>query len=271
MITSVRAPNGRELMAAGHPAPAMDPHDFPTSGLTGWHDCFPTIAAGEVLDVGGRRVAVGDHGDLWHCSWTIEEQRPDSLRMSCRLPELGVRAERSVSWEGGSLVVESAYRLERPSGFPFVWASHPLFEVDEESWIDLGDQESRSWPRSPNGMRLGETWPAIGGRRYWRDVPMGTARKLFLAWPDGGVQFFTVGQLWRMDATFDGAAPTTARLGLWINRGGFPAGEPLSHLAIEPTLGDADTISAAAAGGTAQTLEFGRALRVRIILEPLMG
>lgn len=269
-VMSIRAPRGSELMATGLPPREPDPADFLSTGLSGWHDCFPTIAAGETTVVRGALVPLGDHGDLWHRRWAVEEESPEALRMTCRVPALGVVATRAVSWDGPRLVVASGYRTEADAVIPFVWASHPLFHVDDATWIDLPDSPATRWPRGDAVERLSDTWPATDDRRLWRDVPGGTAVKLFLPWPGRGIRFSTGGQVWHLDARFEGIDPEAARLGLWINRAGFPQHSPLSHLAIEPTVGSADSLPAAQAEGTAQVLSAGGGFDVAVVLEPLM-
>jgi hypothetical protein len=51
------------------------------------------------------------------------------------------------------------------------------------------------------------------------------------------------------------AAPRPMTFGLWFNAGGWPTGDPLHHVGIEPGFGDHDDLGAASACKTSLTVE----------------
>jgi hypothetical protein len=124
-------------------------------------------------------------------------------------------------------------------------------------WIELDDSPFTTWPESEhNEARLDGLWPSPGTRRRWADLPLGFARKLFVPWPEGGVKFHSQGEDRRVDFSVVGdIGPVRPHLGLWLNNGGYPAEAPLHHFAIEPTVGDSDSLDASTRRNTAGRLE----------------
>ena len=59
-------------------------------------------------------------------------------------------------------------------------------------------------------------------------------------------------------------APT---LGIWLDYGGWPPGEPRHQVAIEPTTSADDDLASAIAAGRARILEPGTPLRWKVRLE----
>lgn len=259
LIYALLGPDGEDLLAVGNPPrPELrQVGDLGATGFRGWIDCFPTIAPEPDKHNGRPSLNLTAHGELWNTTWQTLESSSAELSMKCDITEIGVTYVRTVRLTQGSMLVSSRVENRGTGVLLFVWASHPLFAVDPEMWIELDDSPFTTWPESElNGERLDDLWPPSGSRRRWIDLPSGFARKLFLPWPEGGVKFHAQGEQRRVDFSVVGdIGPVQPHLGLWLNKGGFPADAPLHHFAIEPTIGDSDSLDASARRNTAGRLE----------------
>jgi hypothetical protein len=264
-ITSLHI-TGEELMARGFKPQTVLTRDsgFEDSGLIGWVECFPSIAAQPDPD---RPIA--DHGELWFREWAVTGQAPGELRLQCHLPEWDVVASKRVGWSGGALEVSTSLSLAGGESLHYVLASHPLLACDDTMWLRLGDSDVRwesssGWSQQPR--RLNDAWPADeDGRRWWRDLPEGSFAKVFVPWPETGVTFGYADGAWTMDWA---DAPPLAFLGLWLNKLAFPSESPLCHWAPEPTIGSADSLSMAEELGTHGVLQPGDSVTMTVRISP---
>jgi galactose mutarotase-like enzyme len=178
-----------------------------------------------------------------------------------------VACTRRVTLNEDSLVVASGLCNESEAPLNYVWASHPLFAAEDSTWIELhhvGDVGR--WPENDDAtVTVDSLWPSDSPRRRWEDLPRGTAAKLFLPWPSGGLAFSAGGKARRLgfEAFGEEARP---HLGLWLNREGFPADSPLSHFAIEPTIGSTDSRAVSVERSTAGMLAAGAEVRFEVTL-----
>jgi hypothetical protein len=259
IVSAVVDAEGVDLLAVGnHPnAELRAQGDLGATGFRGWIDCFPTINAESDRNNGRPALDLTAHGELWNRPWRIVSKGGTEVTMTCDLPELDVIYSRTVRLARGSLLSISRIENLGSNALQYVWASHPLLAADSSTWVELEDTPCTSWPQSPQGVeKLSNIWPGSGTRRPWSSLPLGFARKLFLPWPEGGVHFVSRGRGRRIDFTVLGdSGQVRPHLGLWLNRGGFPADSPLNHFAIEPTIGDSDSLDASIHRNTAGKLE----------------
>jgi hypothetical protein len=96
-------------------------------------------------------------------------------------------------------------------------------------------------------------------------IPPGHCLKAFALLPDAevGVAYpaRAVGIALRLTAA------CRAWLGVWVNAQGFPAEAPVAHLALEPSFGDSDVLSEAAASGTCLVVPAGAAFEWSLVYE----
>jgi hypothetical protein len=259
IVSAVLDANGVDLMAVGnHPnADLRAQGDLGATGFRGWIDCFPTINGESDRNNGRPALNLTAHGELWNRRWRIVSKSRTEVTMRCDLPELGVTYSRTVRLARGSVISISKIENLGSDALQYVWASHPLLAADSSTWVELEANQCTSWPPSPQGTeQLNDLWPGLGARRAWSSLPFGFARKLFLPWPEGGVRFASYGRERRIDfAVVGDSGQARAHLGLWLNREGFPVDSPLNHFAIEPTIGDSDSLDASARRDTAGELE----------------
>lgn len=218
----------------------------------GFDECFPNIGSGFYPQAPWRGVEIPDHGEIWALPWTVTPTG-DALEMSVHGVRLPYRFTRWLSFpEEGKLVL--SYRLENPTPFamPFVWSSHPIFEVTPGMRIDIPPGRMRvdngrnnfpaatgcdiSWPRH-NGLDLDVLPPHEAGwavKLFTRDLREGWVQ---LSDPAGGANL-------RME--FDPQRVT--HVGLWMNYhgwAGIPGASKYYNLAIEPCIGVADRLDIA--------------------------
>ena len=269
-ITSLVS-QGSQLLATGHPVtkPLSRPLNFLDTGLSGWVDCFPSVAPEEFTSAGfpGR---VADHGELWSRTWQPVQVSAGSVTLEVALDDWSVAARRTVSWVGTALQVLTDITNLGRRPLPYVLASHPLLAVADDWWVRLPDQAIR-WESSEGWVaqapRLDAMWaPDSLGRRWWRDLPPRSFAKVFAPWPEHGLTFGVGPRGWHLDWTSRPAAPF---LGMWLNKEAFPSGAPLAHWAPEPTIGSSDSVTLASHHGTAGCLEPGPTQRMSLRLAPI--
>ena len=194
-------------------------------------------------DTGGIDECFPDvHGEVFGRPWT--EERAGVFAFSTAR----YRLERSLRLAGASL--ELAYVLENKGEgeLPFVWCLHALLAIEPGMRLELpGGEEIVPGPE----RRFAEKSFVESGRG---EVSLRTA--------DGGeaLQF-----------AFD--PREVPFVGVWRNYGRWSGAgtEPYFNLAIEPSIGDADSLDDARARGTAGVLAPGarRSWRVTLAVSPV--
>jgi len=267
-LHDLRGPWEGDLLAPGLPvAGDLGPSSpFLDSGLRGWVDCFPSVAA-DRLDRGGRTVAVPDHGEVWFRPWDVEEVTTSRVVLRCGVESLGVELVKTLEWVGDDLHCATTAKNHSADDLPFVWAAHALFDLADDDRVALPQNGPATFAYEHfAGFRPWQDfWPssAPDGRR-WGDLEPGVAAKYFLPWPRTGVAFRCHGQPLHLDWP---DAPADAQLGLWVNRSAFPEGEAaVSHLGIEPSLGWPDDVTTARSLGAAAVLPAGADRRLDVVL-----
>ncbi|HEX7299134.1 MAG TPA: hypothetical protein VF257_09000 [Solirubrobacteraceae bacterium] len=242
---------GRQLLAAGRvrtPEIAAT-EDFVASGMGGLDDCLPSIAP--LADYWGRPVP--SHGELWYRPAEVVASGPSEAVLVMRGRHAPYVLRRAYRLQGDRLSVR--YELEHRGETPLalVWAAHPLLAPSPGARL-VGLPEGR-W-RVESAWRA-EVAPSIS-LADWDALPARAYVKLFAPW-ECGRPVTLVHPVWGVFLSVSmGDAPVRPHLGLWLNRGGFPAGAPLEHLAIEPTFGSADDLPSAQADGSCLVVAPGR-------------
>lgn len=224
--------NGREWLWRNPRLPYRRP--APGDSYVALHDtggideCFPNVAPSESL---------ADHGELWSQAWTVEAQDAARVTMSAR--GAGWRFRRLLRLVPDAPRLELDYELESLAEreLPFVWCLHPLFAIEPGMQVELPGATPLRVP-DPRGPGFEPS-----------------ASKTF------------AGPLSRGEVTLrsaDGREALTLRFdprvipfaGLWLNYAGWSGAgtEPYFNLAIEPSIGDRDSLEEALRRGTAGRL-----------------
>ncbi|MEM7444794.1 MAG: hypothetical protein AAF414_15840 [Pseudomonadota bacterium] len=254
---------GRNWLVTGSPTEADgDDAVFGGREAYGWDECFPTVASCREIEL---NWAARDHGLLWGRPWLFESQ-DNSITTIFRHESFSFT--RRLSLDGPRLT--SDYVLENTADTPFsyLWSVHPLFDLSPGETITLGgvDEVSSTYV-SLDDYLTGPgplAWPSatIGGQTIDLDKVHPSSRrlaaKLYLDNPDldrvtlNGANG-TLALTWKRDQI--------AALGLWLDYGGWPDGDPVHQVAIEPTTAPADDLATAREGGRQCVLEPGEVHR----------
>ncbi len=203
----------------------------------GWDECFPTVLSCDHPAWGGR---LRDHGVLWGRHWSVDLIAPECVET--RFETSLFRFTRRLTVAGAAAVAN--YRVSNlgPRQLPYLWSQHCLLATSRGDRIFLAGHER---------LRIGEdpfVWPTYQGRDLSIVGP-----------PDEGVALKAYSETpRRASATIVGPNggitldwDDVPAFGLWLCYGGWPKGNPVNQVALEPTtaavdnLADADTLGQA--------------------------
>lgn len=262
------------------PSELESPYDqaFENGWLGGWDECLPSIAPCQHPDPAWRDVTIPDHGEVWSLPWTADDASPLHATAHIHGVRFPYEFRRTVSLIGSSVKLD--YTLSNPSCFPmnFIWASHPLWLLDEDVELHLPPQRRFvidwcsdaglidadrliDWPNLPAGSStLDLSRPS--------QLPNGLAIKLFTV--QGGMDrlpWSLHNRELRLEFSCEGISPLY--WGVWLNSSGWPAsGTKSRHFAIEPTTARHDALDravehhCAAVLGAGQTLQWSSRLMI---------
>ncbi|MEB3197028.1 MAG: hypothetical protein VKP62_07465 [Candidatus Sericytochromatia bacterium] len=262
----VHLPTMREWMWRN---PALEPKvpDYGASyvaahDLGGFDECFPSVAATRFPGGPWDGTEIPDHGEVWSLPWKADTHC-DGSQIEVRLHTHGVRFpyrfERSLWMVGGEPSLRLTYNVVNlsPYPFPFIWSSHPVFNITPGMKVILPSREMMVYGSAQDRFgRLGRSvpWPLVNDvdGRQWDlsvvpDTATGLAVKLWGKAPNLGyvaLQDIFLGSELRMQ--FDPTEVT--HMGLWLNFGGWsgvPGVSPYFNLAIEPCIGAQDDLALA--------------------------
>ncbi len=120
--------------------PGYSDHD-----ISGFDECFPTVAGCRGLHGSGRGSDMGDHGRLWQKPWTTNIHG-DRVEMTCDLPELQCRFERTLGWlSPHSLRLDYAIENYGKDEFGYLYSAHPMLQGDHQTEFILPDAMKNMW------------------------------------------------------------------------------------------------------------------------------
>lgn len=203
----------RNWLVTGAPiGSTSDDAIFGKDEAVGWDECFPTIAATEII--GAQR----DHGALWG---RPQKCTVHDCEITTEFVAAGYLLDRVLALRGEVLVAK--YRLRTSNGsiaIPALWSQHCLLDVAP------GEQININGLADPNPAFLREIAPltvldpnaGLSQKTYSRacEKPRveisGANGKLSLSWNADEMPF----------------------CGIWINYGGWPEDTPCHQIAFEP-------------------------------------
>lgn len=261
-LTNLRRLRGREWLWRSDQIPlapgAPGASYVETADSGGWDECFPTVGP---CPVPGAPDAprLPDHGELWSARWesaVSEHAGGTTLTATTTGTRFPYEFQRAITLDAHEPIVRFRYRLRHLGGapFPWIWSSHPLFNVQPGTTLQLpGVSQVRvdaahGRPDAEHGDTL--SWPgAVSGESTSFTVPAptaGWALKLFADVGRSGEAILTDPRegerlIFRMDPA---AVP---QIGVWINCGGWaPTGRtPYFNMAVEPCIGAPDRLDQA--------------------------
>jgi galactose mutarotase-like enzyme len=276
-LTNLRRLKGREWLWRSDQIPLAPPVPgasfVETADSGGWDECFPTVGPSPLPGAPAGTPPLPDHGELWSANWTTsvyEHAGETTLAATARGMLLPYEFHREITVEALDPVVRFHYRLRHTGGapFPWIWSSHPLFNVQPGTVLELPtvtqvkldavhgrDDLARngvvSWPGAIGGGGTAFTFPEPE-RSGWAvklfgDV--GSSGQMALVDPRRGERLEIV------------VTPAVVpQVGAWINCGGWapPGRRPYYNLALEPCIGAPDRLDDAVSDWKlAQTLSPG--------------
>ena len=275
IVSLVDRRSGREWLVQD-PAPdgpasdaswAADDAVFTGARAFGWDECLPTVApCRDPLAPDGPPLR--DHGDGWGRGADIEPiDGVTGVWTSWSVPGR-YRFERTLRLDGPT--VRSEYHLTSLGpDLPFLWSMHPLLALDVGARLVLEGVDTVTVTGATGldvTLRNGAArWPVAdlgnGGTidlSEIRGVEAGTSLKVYaeaasrpaIAYqPDGA------------SLVVDWDRQVAPALGVWIDAGGWPAGEGRHQVALEPTTAPFDDLATAVDAGRATWVRPGRDVR----------
>ena len=234
----------------------------------GWDECLPTVApCPDPVDA--NAPALRDHGDQWGRPADVEAT-DDRLVATWTRSRWPIRFRRAITLQGAAVACEYELETGGDKPLPILWSMHALLALEPGSRIVIepgGEARvthNEGFPFAPDLEKV--AWPDdVTALDVVRDVGARQAAKVYLdarslarvaaRATDGSELRFA----W--DLAF---APT---LGIWLDYGGWPPGDPRHQVAIEPTTSADDDLASAVAAGRARILEPGTPLRWTVRLE----
>ena len=107
---------------------------FERSTLSGGDECLPTVAP---CSLAGRSIP--DHGEVWAAAWGLDEAAwcEGVLCTRIQLAVSPLAFERHIRLEDGDVVFEYTLRNLADAPQTYVWAFHPLFDIEPGDRIEL--------------------------------------------------------------------------------------------------------------------------------------
>ncbi|MBA3317201.1 MAG: hypothetical protein H0T50_03815 [Gemmatimonadales bacterium] len=275
-LTNLRRTRGREWLWRSDQIRLEQPRQatsfVETADTGGWDECFPTVGASPIPGAPQESPALPDHGELWSASWTsstYEHAGGVTLAASAAGSLLPYEFHREVTLDPREPVMRLRYRVKNTgeSPFPWIWSSHPIFNVQPGTTLELPSvrqvkldavhglpELSRgdivSWPDAFGGEGGRFTFPERGtwAAKLFGDV--GAAGRMILTDPRRNERLEMVVR-----------PEEVPQVGIWINNRGWapPGRRPYYNLALEPAIGAPDRLDEAVRDwGTAQTLDPGQ-------------
>ena len=254
VVSLCHVPSGREWLYRDRRRPWRrcdigDPFDL--SGLAGWDECFPSVAAGRYP--GDNAVHLADHGDVWSQPWqvTAEPLRLTASVAGSALPFTFTRIVEPVADDA----LRWSYQVHNADSRPLIhgWSAHPLLSVAGGLRVECASV--RMWPEFTDGRRIQQadversvqwTWPSASSGGLTHDLSRiepsaGVTDKVVLAASRTIRLVDNDDAAWLQFELDPGAIPY---VGLCVNGGAWPDSDPQVWVAVEPTMAVADDLAA---------------------------
>lgn len=263
-LTNLRRPRGREWLW-------RDASRSGTADSGGWDECFPTVRGSPIPGAPPGSPSLPDHGDLRSAPWASSAyQHAGGVTLAASVTGglLPYEFHREVTLDPRDPVMRVRYRVRNTGdlSFPWIWAAHPLFNVQPGTTLELP---------SVHQVKLGTAYclPELspGDIVSWPGALGGDGRRF--RFPDSGAWavklFGDVGRAGRMILTDPRRGERlemvvkpeeVPQVGIWINnRGWAPPGRQAHYtLGVQPAIGAPDRLDEAVRDwNAAQTLRPG--------------
>jgi len=249
--------------------------DFVSQDMSGWDEMLPTIVA---CDWNG--VHLPDHGEVWSIPWRVDEER-ESLSLSVDGVALPYHLTRSaVLTAPATLRLRYSLTNTGPMAFPYLWAAHPQFAVNENTRIVLPPDITHLVnviDKDPRWGQAGENceWPLTvdSSGQTWRLDRVGpaknhTCRKFYLPPEKTAAWAALIDEKLSCQMRLDWSPDETPYLGLWVDEGAY---NTAPVVALEPSSSYYDSLELALLNRRTVWLKVGETARweLRVSLRSL--
>ncbi|MBS3944822.1 MAG: DUF5107 domain-containing protein [Melioribacter sp.] len=221
--------------------------------VSGFDECFPTVEACTIQSKLGSQVSFPDHGQLWSKPWRYQITEDETLIRTAKGVNWDYSFSKKVHLEENRFVIDYLVENNEEEPLPYVWAAHPLLNVEEGDEIYLTDEIQKVflyWANDPSLGKKGDSleWPLIDEKNDYSRIPdrnIGKAVKLFsskLKEP-GWATLHKTKNRESFLISFD--CNNIPYLGIWLCYGGWPENNSLKHftVALEPTNACCDSLA----------------------------
>ena len=228
-------------------APVRYAQPFPEGEGAGFDEMFPTINECIYPDFPWKGAEMPDHGEVWALPWHVEMCK-DSVLFSVNGVRLPYRLSKRI-WLDGS-VLKAVYSAENPTphAMPFLYASHPLFNVSPGDRIIVPDN-LKAITNAVSSVAL----PDYGKELPWSDefavMPVKTStgyKKYYFTEKNTEGWSALRRQALGFEIKMSCSADKLPWLGIWMNEGGWA---DQYNLALEPASASMDDLIAARSYG----------------------
>lgn len=236
----------KEYKHAFHGAP------FENYDASGFDECFPTIEACEITTESGMKIKFPDHGQLWSKAWDYEIVGRETFIRTTKGINWNYVFKKIISLEGNKLTIDYEVENFEDEPLPYIWAAHPLLNVEPGDEIYLPEEVRKAFTGWTNDKSIGSEveWSYIDNKNDFSVVQpaeFGKAVKLFSHQlkEHGWAALHKIKNKESFLISFDTAE--IPFLGVWLCYGGWPPnGEP-KHLtiALEPSNACCDSLAEA--------------------------
>lgn len=237
---------------------------YSSHDISGFTECFPTVAQCTYPDGKREGMDMGDHGWLWRKKWDAEIEG-DQVVMCTDLPEWECRIEKVCDLEEPNRL-HIAYSIENYADEPlkYIYSAHPLLCAQAGTQFIFPKEMNEAYvylARGVPGLDDGSwiAWPPCDESGLCGDLSTGrgSVAKLFSPKLEEGVAaVYREDVCEALEFRFD--TSVLAYLGVLYSQG-FDS-RPDGHfrdklfLALEPTTGIGDDLSTCQANGTVRTI-----------------
>jgi len=235
--------------------------------VSGWDECFPTIAEAPYPDGAWRGILAADHGEVWTLPWeTCEVLKTSQVCMWTEGIRFPYRFERRMDFsQAGQIALTYTAHNRAPFPFKCFWSMHPSFAVTPATRILL-PAETRYRVEISTDERVGSflsehPWPVVADR-HGKEIDLsimgpadqGYMEKLFSTrLAQGWGAFYDPESDQYLAFTF--SPEEVPFIGVCTNRGAFPLGAgKWFDLMFEPCTGWPDRLDLAATRGACMVI-----------------
>lgn len=232
---------------------------------SGWDEMFPTINPCRYPGFPWEGAELPDHGEVWSIPW-VACCAQDQLYCSVQGIRIPYQLRKSYSFPRADCL-RIDYAVCNPSPFPFsfLWAAHPLFQIEEGMEIIVPEELTEIAVSYSAQGRLGGTGDVLPWPQPWEERPNIRLNRTGSRQEGSAEKFYFAGQLPEGRASiYDPAAreglsmifpkERVPYLSVWANYGGY---QGQYHLALEPATGLLDDLSYAMGHGAAAEVPAG--------------